>query len=116
MDPRLSEALSFSNYQNTLSTQRKILREKLNSSLLYGYNGGIFKVDESLISFTQLLASQNRSNLPILDSNKNPILIQDMKYFLDEILNVYFSAVLDYYNEYEKIKKSRSVEKLVDYE
>jgi hypothetical protein len=90
------------------------LREKLDSSLLYGYNGGIFKVDESLISFVNFLSDQERANIPILDSNKNPILIENLKEFLDEILNVYFSAVLDYYNEYEKIKKNRTTEKLID--
>jgi hypothetical protein len=114
MDDRLQKALSFSNYQFTLTNQRKILREKLDSSLLYGYNGGIFKVDESLISFVNFLSDQGRSNIPILDSNKNPILIENLKTFLDEILNVYFSAVLDYYNEYEKIKKNRTTEKLID--
>jgi hypothetical protein len=91
-----------------------MLREKLDSSLLYGYNGGIFKVDESLISFVNFLSDQGRANIPILDSNKNPILIENLKEFLDEILNVYFSAVLDYYNEYEKIKKNRTTEKLID--
>jgi hypothetical protein len=114
MDDRLQKALSFSNYQFTLTNQRKMLREKLDSSLLYGYNGGIFKVDESLISFVNFLSDQERANIPILDSNKNPILIENLKEFLDEILNVYFSAVLDYYNEYEKIKKNRTTEKLID--
>ena len=114
MDDRLQNARSFSNYQFTLTNQRKMLREKLDSSLLYGYNGGIFKVDESLISFVNFLSDQGRANIPILDSNKNPILIENLKEFLDEILNVYFSAVLDYYNEYEKIKKNRTTEKLID--
>jgi hypothetical protein len=114
MDDRLQKALSFSNYQFALTNQRKILREKLDSSLLYGYNGGIFKVDDSLISFINFLSDQGRANIPILDSNKNPILIENLKTFLDEILNVYFSAVLDYYNEYEKIKKNRTTEKLID--
>jgi hypothetical protein len=114
MDDRLQKALSFSNYQFTLTNQRKMLREKLDSSLLYGYNGGIFKVDESLISFVNFLSDQERANIPILDSNKNPILIENLKEFLNEILNVYFSAVLDYYNEYEKIKKNRTTEKLID--
>ena len=41
-------------------------------------------------------------------------MIKDMPTFRDEIFDRYFSATLEYYNEYEKIKKSRSVEKLVD--
>jgi hypothetical protein len=114
MDDRLQKALVFSNYQSTLSNQRRILREKLDSSLLCGHNGGVFKVDETLISFVQFLSSQNRNHIPILDSNKNPILIEDMSAFLEKILDVYFSSVLDYYNEYEKIKRNRTVEKLID--
>lgn len=115
MDDRLKKALEFSNYQNTLSVQRQLLKEKLNSSLIYGYNGGIFKVTESLISFVQFLIDNDRiSDIPILDSNSNPILIKDMKEFRDSILNVYFTVVVGYYAEYEKIKKNRTVEKLVE--
>jgi len=114
MDERLQKALSFSNYQYTLSNQRRVLREKLDSSLLYGYNSGIFVVNESLISFVRLLVDSGRTHLPILDSNRNPILIENTEEFLEKILDVYYSAVLDYYNEYEKIKKNRTVEKLID--
>ena len=115
MDERLQNALSFSNHQTTLSTQRRILKEKLNSSLTYGHNGGIFIIDETLINFLQFLISKERTqNVPLLDSNKNPILIHDVEIFLEEIIGVYFSAVLSYYNEYEGIKKRRTVEKLVD--
>lgn len=115
MDERLQNALSFSNHQTTLSTQRRILKEKLNSSLTYGHNGGIFLIDETLINFLQFLISKGRVEfVPVLDSNKNPILINNVESFLDEVIGVYFSAVLSYYNEYEGIKKRRTVEKLID--
>lgn len=115
MDDRLKSALSFSNYQNTLTNQRRLLREKYNSSLLIGYNGGIFEVNQSLISFVNFLISKDRKeNFPIIDSNQNPILIENMEMFLEKLLNVYVSASLEYFNEYEKIKKNRSVEKLID--
>lgn len=115
MDERLQNALTFSNHQSTLSTQRRILKEKLDSTLTYGYNGGIFIINETLINFLQFLITQERKqNIPILDSNKNPILIKEVEAFLDDILNIYFSAILTYYDDYERIKKSRTVEKLVD--
>jgi len=115
MDDRLKSALSFSNYQHTLTNQRRLLREKYNSSLLFGYNGGIFEVNQSLINFVNFLISKDRKeNFPLIDSNQNPIMIENLESFLDNILNIYVSASLEYYNEYEKIKKSRSVEKLVD--
>jgi hypothetical protein len=116
MDDRLKKALEFSNYQYNLTNQRKILREKFSSRLIYGYAGGIFTVDQQLISFVQFLISQGKSkDIPLIDSNQNPILIDNLESFLSEILSIYFSAVLEYYNEYEKIKKSRTVEKLIGY-
>lgn len=115
MDDRLKKALEFSNYQSTLSVQRQMLKEKLHSSLMYGYNGGIFKVTELLISIVQFFIDQDRvKDVPVLDFNENPILIKDMKEFKDNILNVYSTAVSGYYTEYEKIKKNRTIEKLVD--
>lgn len=115
MDDRLKKALDFSNYQNTLSNQRRILKEKLNSSLVYGFNGGIFKVDRELINFVNYLISMNRKlNVPLIDSNQNPIMVEDLESFLNQITDIYFVSVFDYYSEYEKIKKSRSVEKLID--
>lgn len=117
MNDNLKQALDFSNYQITLSNQRKVIKEKAESKLTFGSNGGIFKIDRSLITFVQMLIDQGRTeNVPLLDINDNPILISNLESFRDEILDRYFSVVLDYYNEYQEIKKSRSVEKLISYE
>lgn len=117
MDDRLKQALDFSNYQQTLLIQKKQLKEKTDARLTYGHNGGLFKIDRSLISFVQLLIDQERTeNIPILDFNDNPIMINDVVEFRDEILDRYFTSLYEYYEHYEKIKKSRSVEKLVNYD
>lgn len=115
MDDILQKALDFSNYNQTLNIQRKLIKEKLDSQLTYGAYGGVFKVDRSLIVFVQMLIDQNRTeNVPLIDANNNPILVENLESFRDEILDRYFSATFEYLNEYNKIKKSRSVEKLVD--
>lgn len=115
MDERLQKALDFSNYRQTLSIQRKTLKEKINAKLTYGCNGGLFKIDQSLITFVQMLIDQGRTeNVPIIDVNENPILIVNLNDFRDEILDRYFSATYEYLEEYQKIKSSRSVEKLLD--
>lgn len=117
MDERLKAALEFSNFKNSLALQRKVLKEKIEARLTYGVNGGIFKIDRSLISFVQMLIDQGRTeNIPLIDINDNPILIEDLTLFRDTILDRYFSATYDYYKQYQEIKKSRSVEKLVEYE
>ena len=115
MDEQLKQALDFANYRQTFSIQRKLLKEKIDAKLTYGTAGGIFKIDQSLITFVQMLIDQGRtSNVPLIDANDNPVLISDLTAFRDEILDRYFTSTLEYFEEYEKIKKSRSVEKLID--
>ena len=115
MEDQLQKALDFSNYRQSFAIQRKVLKEKIDAKLTYGINGGIFKIDRSLIAFVQMLIEQGRtSGVPLLDSNDNPILIEDLNSFKDEILDRYFTSTLEYYEQYQNLKKSRSVEKLVD--
>lgn len=115
MDQRLEKALEFSHYQQTLAIQRKTLKEKISARLTYGFNGGIFKINRDLLTFVQVLLDNNRKNgIVLLDSNENPILIDDLESFKDEIFDRYFTSTYEYYEEYEKIKKSRTVEKLLD--
>lgn len=115
MDETLKLALDFSNFNQTLNIQRRVIKEKLESKLIYGHNGGIFKIDRSLIVFVQMLIDQGRTeNIPLVDINDNPILIPDLKQFKDDIFDRYFSATNEYLAEFDKIKKSRSVEKLIE--
>lgn len=115
MDEVLQKALEFSNYKQTLNIQKKTLQEKLDLALTYGHAGGIFKIDQQLISFVQMLVDKGRvENIPLIDANNNPILVTDLNQFRDEIFDRYFSATQEYLFEYKKIKTSRSVEKLVD--
>lgn len=115
MESLLKKALEFSNYKQTLNIQRKTLKERVDAKLTIGHNGGIFKVDRSLITFVQFLIDQGRTtDVPLLDANENPVLVADLSSFRDEILDRYFTATYEYYQEYEKIKKSRSVESLVN--
>ncbi len=115
MEEQLQKALDFANYRQTFSIQRKTLKEKINAKLTYGYNGGLFKIDRPLIVFVQMLLDQGRSaGVPLIDSNDNPILIDDLQKFRDEILDRYFTSTLEYYEQYQELKKSRSVEKLIN--
>lgn len=115
MDSLLKNALDFSNYKQTLSTQKKVLKEKLEANLTIGYNGGLFKVDRSLISFVDFLIRKERTtDVVLLDQNNNPTMIEDIADFEIKILDAYFSATTDYHLEFEKIKKNRTVESLVD--
>ncbi len=115
MNEMLKKALEFSNFKQSLSIQRKVLKEKLDARLTFGYEGGLFKIDQTLICFVKFLLDEDRkTDVVIIDANDNPVLIKDLSAFKTEILDRYFSAVNESHVEYEKIKKSRTVEALVD--
>ena len=115
MDDRLSKALEFANYRQTLAIQRKTLKEKIAAKLTYGHAGGLFKINRELIVFVQMLIDQDRTeNVPFIDENGNPVLVADLQAFKDEIIDRYFTATYEYYEDYQKIKSSRTVEKLLD--
>jgi hypothetical protein len=115
MHEQLKQALEFANYQQTFSIQRKILKEKIDAKLTYGYNGGLFRIDRNLLTFVDTLCNKGRSDgVVLIDSNDNPIMIENLEVFKDEIFSRYFEATNEYFENFEKLKKSRSVEKLLE--
>lgn len=115
MQDEFQKALDFSNYRQTFAIQRKTLKEKIDAKLTYGHNGGIFKIDRTLLNFVEMLIYKDRSeDVVILDVNDNPILVNDLVKFKEEIFDRYFSATNEYFEEYQKIKKARSVESLLE--
>ncbi len=83
--------------------------------MTYGFNGGIFKINRELISFVQILLDKGRTaGVVLLDQNENPILIEDLLKFQEEILDRYITSTNEYLESFQKLKKSRSVEKLLD--
>jgi hypothetical protein len=115
MHEQLKNALEFANYQQTFSIQRRILKEKIEAKLTSGYNAGLFHIDRTLLTFVEILCTKGRTTgAVILDSNENPIPIDDLEMFRDEIFSRYFEATYEYFESYQTLKKSRSVEKLLE--
>jgi len=113
MSIRLTQALEFANYRVTLNNQQAALRAKTQSLLSYSINGGTFTIDRTLINFCKLLQDEQHTDAVLLDIYNNPIKI-DVKSFYSEILSRYFEVTNDYYAEYEKLRKSRKVHKVLD--
>jgi hypothetical protein len=116
MDERLEKALDFSNYMLTLSNQKRLLAEKYQESLIHFYSGSQFTISRELITFVSAMASAEQDEIVITDDNNIPCLIKDVAVFYNEIINKYTISSNEYYTAYLKLKTSRSVEKLVDYE
>lgn len=115
MSEKLTQALEFANYRSTLNNQRAILKARVESLLSYSIDGGTFTIDPGLISFVKTLKDSGLETTVLLDIYNNPIQV-DLEEFLTEILSRYTEATNDYYAEYSKLSKARSVKKLLDIE
>jgi hypothetical protein len=113
MDPKLERALESSQYRETLNNQMQALKSQVEVKLMYSINGGTFSVSPELITFVELLISKGQTESVLLDINRTPILITDLKDFQTNILSRYYEVTNDYLTQYEKIRKARSVNKIV---
>jgi hypothetical protein len=115
MDEKLSKALEFANYTRTIEDQKSALKEKYFDSLIFFHSGGQFTVNKSLITFVSILAEKTDSAV-LLDDNENPIKIENLKDFYQDIFDLYFQSSNAFYTELQNLKNKRTIEKLVEYE
>ena len=111
---RLEKALDFSNTMKTFNLNKNNLKVKTQNLLSHSTAGGSFTVDQSLISFMNFVVSSCKTEITLLDKNDIPVHIEDTEKFLDDVSSLYFEVVNDYYNEYQKLKSSRKIEKVLE--
>ena len=115
MSSKLTKALEFANYRKTLNVQQHNLKAKVQTLLNFSINGVTFQIDQILISFVKSLLDQEHTKAVLLDIYNNPIEVE-LQEFLEEITSRYFEATNEYHAEYQKLRKSRKVHKLIDIE
>lgn len=113
MDKRLEEALEYSNYQLTLSTQKKNIKLRAEAIQLVNDSGGMFSATQEIILWTNYLINSNLNEYVLFDINNQPILVKDIKGLHDKLLDAYSKSTTLYYTETEKIKRARTVDKVV---
>lgn len=112
MDTRLEQALEYANYKISVFQQKENLKLRLDNLLTYAYNGGIFKVSDTLISFVDALVRRNVESVVLIDHRGNPVTVSDINAFQDAIFSLYFEATNEYQIEFEKLRKARSVKQV----
>ena len=115
MDERLAKALEFSNFRKSLQNQKEQMKLRAKNQLILSTAGGIFTVDRSLISFVKILMDAGYDGAVLLDNNENPIRIENLKKFYDDAFLIYFKVLNTYHENWEKIKKQRSVQGTIDW-
>lgn len=114
MDERLEKALDISNYMVTLNNQMRLLKEQYQNDIIHYYNGGQFTVKQDLVSFCQSLIALKQTETILVDDSGMPVEIEDLFEFTNTIVDVYFTATNKYLVEYNKLKKNRSVESIMN--
>jgi hypothetical protein len=114
MDERLEKALDVSNYMVVLNNQKRLLKEQYYENTVYYHNGGQFTITKELISFCQSLIDMHQTETILIDDNDIPVEIEDLKTFSQELCTNYFEAANRYFVEYNKLKKNRSVESIMN--
>jgi hypothetical protein len=99
----------------TYNNQRELLTQKYLEDCVYHENGHRFTVNRELINFlTSLKAMELIEDVVILDDFNNPYMIENVLEFLDKIFQIYVQSSNEYYNNYSKIKKLRSIGKITE--
>lgn len=113
MDEKLEKALEFSNYQQTLQVQKENLKLRLEHMLIVKIENNIFGCNMELINFIQTCILNKYDSTIIMDSNNNPVKIENLDSILKQFLEVYFLAYEEYLEKYNDLKKARNVKKVI---
>ena len=111
---RLAKALDFSNTMQTFNLAKNNLKVKTQNLLSHSVNGGTFRVSQELISFVNMAVVSEKTSLILLDKNDIPIQIDDTVKFLEDISSLYFEVINEYYNDYQRLRSSRKIEKVLE--
>lgn len=114
MSERLTKALAFANYRQTLNNQLLKIKIRAEGTLIYAKNGGSFTIGQELICFLDYLVRNEMTDATLLDDNNTPVAIADVPAFLKEVTARYFEVTNDYLREYQEIRKARNVKSILD--
>lgn len=110
MDERLDKAFAIANYRVTLSNQRRIINEEFEQQLVHYHNGGTFKINSLLLTYTKMMLDLGYTHdVPFLDVNHFPVVIPDVKNFFDTILLTYVTALNVYSAKFAELKSKRKI-------
>jgi hypothetical protein len=115
MDERLKKALEFSNYSLTIANQKRNIKNRVQQLQIVHHDGGIFRSDQATIAFVKAMIDLGHAEAVIVDTKDNPILVKSTQTLLESLMSSYISSTTEFHMEYEKLKKARNIEKLMDW-
>jgi|SRR5210317_253979 hypothetical protein len=105
----VQQIIDVSDKLTVLNTQKLRAKEKFESNTIVGFNGGLFKVNESLLVYVSyLLQNGKQADTVVLDHNQNPILLKSVRDFNNTIQDAYYSALDIYHNDIKELDRLKN--------
>ncbi len=115
MDERIEKAFESANLMATLSNQRRLILEEFEQKLVFFKNGGTFKVTPEMINFVKITLDLGHTHdVPFIDSNNFPVVIEDVQDFFDNLVSVYYESLNDYSLKFSELKTKRRIKDIVN--
>ena len=90
------------------NNQLQLLKDKFIDSNILFVQGHQFTIDSSLLTLCQnMLSLQRTQDVMLLDDYQNPVLIADLKHFVDEAWQLYQGNLNRYHVEYQSLLKNK---------
>lgn len=105
MEKSLESIIKKSDRLLSAKIKRQMLKERFDADITFGYNNGVFKIDQQLITYTDFLLSRGKQqNIILLDINQTPVVVEDLTKFQKDILDRYFMALGRFNAGYQDLK------------
>tara|TARA_Y100001937_G_scaffold49969_1_gene69575 strand:- start:1102 stop:1416 length:315 start_codon:yes stop_codon:yes gene_type:complete len=82
-----------------IAVTKKNALEKARSSMVLAYSGHLFQADAQTINLVQVLKSKHQKFV-VLDSNENPMMVEDADDFLNRLIEKQQEALNTYHQSY----------------
>lgn len=109
---RLQQALAFANYKSAVHTRKMHLKAEMEDALHYAFGGGMFKIDKELMTFVDYLIRLGHTEAVLIDSRSNPVMVEGLAGFLENVTFKYFEATNGYHNKCMQLNRARTVEQV----
>jgi len=114
MDQDLIKAYNFGNYSRTIQNQIDLLKLKMKKQLQMSRFGGSFELTPEFIIYIKAYADQGIYRAVLLDKFDNPVQVDDMENFFQDVLTIRRNVLNDFYEQFEKIRKTRNLTDMLD--
>lgn len=109
----LQQALSFANLRSSIVLAKRMALTRFEVATTINYNGGIFKLTPTTLSYLTALSNRYPDSFICLDDMQLPIVVDNPTEFMDTVWDTYNAACFEYQDTLQQLKRSRQPNKVI---